>query len=167
MRYINSSNYENDEREYLLGFLSYITEDKQKKKCIIDTNNSINDEIPLLSKNSVSKLSNLELSSLYNIGGYLLHFIKKTFKIYDACLQSAGSKNELKYSFTKFVQLKYYIKNSLFFINKNTLKIFIAMEQRFRYYTKYFDDINNIKLFLIKNFNNIELNVIFLGAIIY
>jgi len=68
MRYINSSNYENDEQEYLLGFLFY----KQKKECIIDTNNNINDEIPPFSKNSVSKSSNLELSSLYNIGGYLL-----------------------------------------------------------------------------------------------
>jgi len=67
------------------------------------------------------------------------------------------SKNELKYSFTKFVQSKCYTKNSLFFININTFKIFIAMEQRFRYYAKYFDNINNIKLFLIKNFNNIKI----------
>jgi len=99
MRYINSSNYENDEQEYLSGFLSYITEDKQKKECIIDTNNNINDtnnnindEIPPFSKNTVSKLSNLELSSLYNIGGYLLHSIKKTFKICDVCLQFAIQK---------------------------------------------------------------------------
>ena len=41
MRCINSSNYENVEREYLLRFLNYITEDKQKKECIIDTNNTI------------------------------------------------------------------------------------------------------------------------------
>jgi len=37
MRFINSSNYENDEREYLLRFLSYITENKQKKVLLIRT----------------------------------------------------------------------------------------------------------------------------------
>jgi len=82
--------YEN-KQEYLSRFLSYITEDKQKKECIIDTNN-INNKIPPFSKNSVSKLSNLELSSLYNIGGYLLHSIKKTFKICDTCLHLLAQK---------------------------------------------------------------------------
>jgi len=55
--------------------------------------------------------------------------------------------------FKSYNQIKTLHKNSLFFININTLKISIVIEQRFRYYKKYFDDINNIKLFLIKNFN--------------
>jgi len=38
------------------------------------------------------------------------------------------------------------------------------MEQRFRYYTKYFDDINNIKLFLINNFNNIKIKCDIFGC---
>lgn len=36
MRYIDSNNYENDEREYLSGFLNYIIGDKLKKECIIN-----------------------------------------------------------------------------------------------------------------------------------
>jgi len=123
MRYINSSNYENDEREYLSGFLNYITEDKQKKECTIDTIIQIILYIILMMMfHFFLKIlyqdclyQNLELNSLYNLGGYLLNSIKKTCKICDACLQSAVSKNELKYSFIKFVQLKYYKKFFIFY----------------------------------------------------
>lgn len=164
MRRINNRSYDDDNREYLSGFVEHLSEIKQKKKCKINLSNTSNsDEIPCFNKNSISMLSTIELNSLYNIAGYIINSISKTCKICNKCLKSVGSKTALPYSFTKFVQLKCYTKNSLFFVNVETFKIFIKFEHLFRYYSKYFNKMQNVsqKLFLISKCNEIKANHIF------
>lgn len=159
MKYVNNSNYENDDQEYLSGFIEYLS-GKQQNKFVADSNNNNNltniDTIPPYKKDSRKKLTTVDLNSLYNIAGYILRSITKMCKTYINCIKSVQSKTSLQYSFTKFVQFKCYNKNSLFFVNIKTFKVFILLEKMFRHYSKYFDTKNiNWKNYLIFKFSQV------------
>jgi len=117
MKRINSSSYDNDNSEYVSGFIKFLSEEKQTNKRNIDINNNgtSNSKIPPFNKHLIT-LSNLELNSLYNIAGYLIHSITKTCRLCNKCLKSVGSKTPILYSFTKLVQLKCFTDNCLFFV---------------------------------------------------
>lgn len=159
MKYVNNSNYENDDQEYLSGFIEYLS-GKQQNKFVADSNNNNNltniDTIPPYKKDSIKKLTTVDLNSLYNIAGYILRSITKMCKTCINCIKSVQSKTSLQYSFTKFVQFKCYNKNSLFFVNIKTFKVFILLEKMFRHYSKYFDTKNiNWKNYLIFKFSRV------------
>lgn len=69
MKPINNSNYDNDDQEYLSGFLQYLKPDKKEK---IDFNNDVpQNNIPnippfIFNKSCTKKLTTLESHSLYN-----------------------------------------------------------------------------------------------------
>lgn len=121
MKCINNSSYDNDDRENLPGFVEYLSIIKQKNECESYLNNNVSnsDEIPPFNQNSISRLSSLELNSLYNIAGYIIQSITKICKICNNCLQSVGSKTALSYTFTKLVQYKRFTNNCLFFMSKH------------------------------------------------
>ncbi|KYN28499.1 hypothetical protein ALC57_02079 [Trachymyrmex cornetzi] len=85
--------------------------------------------------------------------------IMKTCKFCKNCIKSVVSKTALSYSFTKLTRLKCYTNNSLFFVNIETLKVFIKFEQMFQHYFKYIVHMkSNQALFLIKKFSTVKAN---------
>lgn len=114
-------------------------------------------EIPAFNKNLISNLSHLELNSLYNIAGYIVKSITKICTTCKKCIRSVRSPIPLRFSFTKLVQLKCYTTHSLYFVNIETFKIFIKLEQMFRYYSHFFNDFQNINwtLFLSTEFSKV------------
>jgi hypothetical protein len=50
----------------------------------------------------------------------------------------------LRFSFNKFVQLKCYTTHSSCFVNIETFQVFIKLEQMLRYYSKFFNNFQNI-----------------------
>lgn len=159
MKHIDNSNYENDDKEYVSGFIEYLS----GQKTVADSNNNINiaitNTIPIFKNNSTQKLTMIDVNSLYNIAGYIVRSIMKMCKTCNNCINSVKSNNPLQCSFTKFVNFKCYIKNALFFVNSKTFSIFILLEKMFRHYAKYFN-IENIhwKSFLIAKFSQVRAN---------
>lgn len=130
---------------------------KDNKSILNNNNNVLNTETILSHPLTFKQLSNVELNSLYNIAGYIIKSISKNCKICTECLLSVGSKNAYSSTFSKLVELKCYTKNSLYFVNKSTFRIFIKLEQMFIYYSKYFLNIENtnIKAFLTAKFKEV------------
>jgi len=89
-------------------------------------------------------MSHLELNSLYNIAGYIIKSITKICTTCNKCIQSVRSPVPLRFTFTRFVQLKCYTTHSLCFVNIKTFKIFLKFEQMFRYYCNFFNNTQNI-----------------------
>lgn len=99
MKNINTSSYDNDERNYLTGFLEYVKDKsnkKQKDKCIVEYNNNVLNinTLPAFHPHII-QLFNLELNSLYNIAGYIIISISRNCKLCIECLFSVGSKSIL------------------------------------------------------------------------
>lgn len=59
----------------------------------MDSNNNLAniDKIPSFNKNSTKELTRLELNSLYNIAGYIIKSIMKTYKTCNNCIRSVRS----------------------------------------------------------------------------
>lgn len=74
MKSIKSSSYDNDDRNYLAGFLEYVCNKKPKNERIVNNDNNKNvlniKTIPAFRTPTV-QLSTLDLNSLYNIAGYI------------------------------------------------------------------------------------------------
>jgi len=159
MKHVRNSNYESDNREYLSGFLEYLSTKKLKRReSIMQDNTSNRNEILDYNNYNYIRMTTLDLNALYNIAGYILRSIMKTCTICNNCLKSVATKSVLKYSFSKFVQFKSYTTNSLYYINIKTFQIFLKLEQIFQYYSKDFNNMKNtnLKLFLIKKCKNIK-----------
>lgn len=145
MKDINNTNYDNDDRQYLAGFLEYLSKKEEGKKSEIDTYKIQEPiEIPPFNKNVIPKMSHLELNSLYNIAGYIIKSITKICTTCNKCIQSVRSSIPLRFTFTKFVQLKCYTTHSLCFVTIKTFKVFLKFEQMFRYYCNFFNNTQNI-----------------------
>ena len=75
MKQISNSNYENDDQEYLSGFIEYLSE-KQDDEHVVESNHnniSVNiDTIPPYKKNSVKYLTSVDLNSLYRVSHFNL-----------------------------------------------------------------------------------------------
>lgn len=159
MKEVKSSSYNYDDGHYLSNLLEFL--DKRKNTTATAVNNKqLNINIPQFNNSTISNLSTLDLNSLYNIAGYIIKSIKKICATCKNCIQTVQSETRQPYTFTKFVHLRCYAQNALFFTNIKTFEIFITLEKMFRYYSKYFKHMQNIdlKTFLIYQFSTIKAN---------
>lgn len=158
MMQVNNSNYQNDDQEYLTGFLEYLSEKKSNTRRNIQIKDFSNINTVPDYKNCTIKLRILDMNSLYNIAGYIINSIIKTCKICKSCIRSAASKTVLQYAYSKFVQYKSYTTNSLYYVNMKTFHIFVKLEKIFRHYSKYFSQMKNVDLksFLIQKCQGIN-----------
>jgi hypothetical protein len=78
----STSSYEEDDRQFLAGFLDIITDYKVEYDQV---------QLPAEVREVTVNLRFSELHSLYNIAGYLLRSIKNTTKTCSQCVNSAGS----------------------------------------------------------------------------
>lgn len=144
----NRSSYEEDDHDFLSGFLDTFHEQKPVYEV---------PEIPVNLPAPTLNLNYSELNSLYNICGYILSSIKKTSKTCQTCLDSAGSKNPLHKTFTKFTNLKQFKEKALFFCSEETFYLFLDLEAIFRKFIPHISTLNvNCKDFLTKTMNEIE-----------
>jgi hypothetical protein len=103
----NRSSYEEDDHDFLSGFLDTLHEQKPVHEIR---------DIPENLPTSTLNLNYSELNSLYNICGYILCIIKKTSKTCQTCLDAAGLQKPLHKTFTKFTNLKKFKEQALFFL---------------------------------------------------
>lgn len=163
MKSIVSGNYEEDDSEYLCGFLEYLSKTRKKddvfNSSIASSSalSAITNKIPLFDSNAVINYNNKEMNSLYNIVGYCLKSVEKTCITYCNCIQSVGSKKLLNFPFSKLVRIKCYNNNTLYFINKPTFEVFLKLENIYRHYRPYFHIMREVNLheFLVDKFNSI------------
>lgn len=103
----SNSSYDNDEREFLSGFLDSLANKSE----------TIYDEAVLScdAELSIFNLNYSEMNSLYNICGYILKSIFKTTKTCAYCRNAAGSKQPVYKKFTKLSLIKRFKEESLFF----------------------------------------------------
>ena len=138
---LNNTNYEQDDGNLIADFLKRFNKDKSKVVEQIPV-------IPLEAENKVINMNNFEMNSLYNVCGYVISRICKLNRVCNDCINSAGSKtylnSNIKYS--KFVQLKCYRTNTLFFVNNETFNYFFEMEIIFRKYIPYLKNTLNCDL---------------------
>lgn len=111
----SSSSYEEDDREFLSGFLDSIQVQCQDYKYIV---------LPPNISEPQFNLSSSELNSLYNVCGYILQSITKTSKTCTSCINAAGSKTPIYRKFTKYSLLKRFREHSLFFCNEMVFYFF-------------------------------------------
>jgi hypothetical protein len=111
----NRSSYEEDDHDFVSGFLDTLHEQKPVHEIR---------DIPENLPTSTLNLNYSELNSLYNICGYILCSIKKTSKTCQTCLDAAGSQKPLHKPFTKFTNLKKFKEKALFFCFEETFYFF-------------------------------------------
>lgn len=112
------------------------------------------------------------MNILYNIAGYIITSTAKCTKICSDCLDSAGSKQYYpNKKYTKFVILRCFRTNTLFFVNDETFNYFLEMETIIRTYLSYlkntnynffnfyFDKMKNINCDAIKDCHNLQLKI--------
>lgn len=96
--------------------------------------------------------NNIELNVLYNIAGYIVNSIARgKSAICATCLNSAGSTeyNTNMIFYAKFVHLKCFRNNTLFFVTADVFEYFINMEVIIQ---QYLPHLNNVKCNLISFF---------------
>jgi hypothetical protein len=108
---VSKGSYDEDEREFLAGFLDVLPTQKEKNVEI-----TLPENIPEPKMN----LNIGELNSFYNVCGYLVNCINNNFKTCSTCILSVGSKTANNLRFSKLTQIKRYKQNSLFFCNEIT-----------------------------------------------
>ena len=130
---MSRSNYEEDDRNYLTGFLDVLI--SKRKENVIDTNsvdiNKINinlEEIPIF--------NNIEMNVLYSVAGYIIHSLHKTSTLCQNCVRSVRRKKNDTFQYSKLVRIRCYKKDTLFYINEATFNIFLQMEHIYRQYEK-------------------------------
>lgn len=81
-----NSSYDEDDREFLSGFLDTITTKVQKYD---------EPKIPRNIEHKDIQWSGSELNSFYNVCGYLITSIRSTSRVCNTCIASVGSKTPL------------------------------------------------------------------------
>lgn len=151
IRNIPESNYEEDDANYLSGFLDVIISKKETPSC----NNNIDSTLHI-SVAEIPTLNNIEMNILYNIAGYIIHSLQKNTQLCKKCIRSVCNiKGETLY-YDKLVRIRCYKKNTLFHVNKATLDMFLQMEHIFRQYQKQIKSIvtYNVKMQLEQLFTS-------------
>jgi len=106
MKDIRNSNYDNDDRQYLSGFLDYLSKEKEKKNDIDICKVQETIKIPPFNNNVVPQMSHLQLNSLYNIAGYIINSITKICTTCNKCIQSVRSPIPLRFFVYKVCSTK-------------------------------------------------------------
>ncbi|KAJ4426849.1 hypothetical protein ANN_26648 [Periplaneta americana] len=86
LRNASRSSYEEDDREFLSGFLDTLHEVKPKSEEV---------EISAEVSHPMASLNSSELNSLYNVSGYIVQSIQKTSKTCSTCISAVGSKTPM------------------------------------------------------------------------
>lgn len=131
-----TASYDKDDGRIICDFLNYPKKKASETKAVEQCT-----AITLSPKDNIH-IDNIELNILYNIAGYIIVSIIKCNKTCAKCLDSVGSKQYDPYQkYTKFVQLRCFRKNALFFVNHETFEYFYNMEIVIRQYIFYFKNI--------------------------
>lgn len=148
LKHLNNSSYEEDDRDFLSGFLDVLTETKPQYEVV---------NIPNNIDSSTINLNFSEINSLYNICGYIMQSIMKTSTTCKGCIDAAGSKKPLYRSFTKFTNIKRFQEHTLFFVTEELFYFFLEMENIFR---KFFPIVSpqnvNVKEFLCNHIDSVD-----------
>lgn len=145
---------------------NYLISDKN------DTNNNNsnnNSEINICFK-EIPILNNIEMNILYNVAGYIINSIQKNVTLCKECIRSICNTKGETLEYDKFVRIRCFKKNTLFFVNRATFNIFLKMEYIFRHQKqtnanydirtqleKLF--ISNIKCDFIPNCHNLKMKI--------
>lgn len=125
---IGNSSYDEDDRIIVGDFLSK-PKAREIKKQLPPVPDLLTKEI---------HIGNVEMNILYYIAGYILSRISHNNISCKLCLSSAGSPTyESSLKFAKFVLLKSFRRNTLFFVNDVTFQYFYQMEIIIRQYLPY------------------------------
>lgn len=147
----STSSYDEDDRQFLSGFLDSIETTKPKYDVV---------RLPTEIKEPIYNLSHSELNSMYNVCGYILQSIKKTSKTCETCINAAGSKSPLVKKFAKFSLIKRFREHSLFFCNEYLFYFFLEMESIIRKYLSIVSSQNvNLKEFFFGKIINLQINL--------
>jgi len=150
MRSVPRSNYEDDDAQYIPGFLDLI--EHKSKFC----NKSYTDLPYVPAAQEVEELNYMESNILYSVAGYIVTSIKKNTTLCKYCIQSLGSTHRNLSQHAKLTRLRNYKNNTLFFVNNKTFEIFKKLEYVFRQYQKSMCNNNRgFKNFLVDKFYNI------------
>lgn len=82
VRPVSRGNYEEDDRDYMTGFLDVINS-KMKTKI---SNPKININTIKMNLEEIPMFTNIEMNVLYNIAGYIIHSLQKTSKLCKKCI---------------------------------------------------------------------------------
>lgn len=145
------SSYEEDDREFLSGFLDTLHEVKPKSEEV---------EISAGMSHPMASLNSSELNSLYNVSGYIVQSIQKTSKTCSTCISAVGSKTPMYETFTRFTNFQCFREDTLFFCSEETFQFFVEMENIFVMFlpSVSVQDVN-LKQFYFKEMSKLELNI--------
>lgn len=147
----SSSSYDQDDREFLPGFLDSTGAEKPSYE---------NVQLPAYIEPPMFNPTHSELNSLYNICGYILQSIIKTSSTCTDCVSAAGSKTPIYNSFAKFTSLKRFREHSLFFCSEVLFYFFLEMETIFRKYISIVCKQNiNLKEFFFKKMSSLSVDM--------
>lgn len=157
LKSISKGNYDQDDSEVFSGFLDYIKITPKKKLLALEQSASaaaIIDQIPSFDNDKLIEYNNIEMNSLYNLAGYCVNTVQRLTITCCTCVESAGSKVPSQFKFSRFVRLKCYNINTLYFVNKETFSVFLKLENIYRHYYPYFSKMRGINLlqFLFEKF---------------
>lgn len=129
VKYLNTS-YEQDDNGVLL--VDFLKRSQQRKvtKTILEV-----PEIPDYIEKKIITLDNVEKHAFYCVCGYIISKISKNYKVCEECIHSAGSKKyDSSYKYCKFLRMRCYKEETLFFVNNDTFNYFYEMEIIIRRY---------------------------------
>lgn len=155
---ILTGNYEIDDSEYLSGFIDYLTSNKNTvSQPSVSDASTIVENIPPFDISVVTEYNNIEMNCLYNVAGYCLSSIIKICRTCNTCVRSVGSKKPQNFQYSECVRIRCYNTNTLYFVNKPTFQVFLRMENIYRHYSPYFNNMRNVNLhkFLVSLFNSV------------
>lgn len=153
MRRISTSNYNQDDRDFIPDFLDLIP--KVTKQ--IKTTETIPNEIVPDAMHSQITLKEVDRNILNHVAGYIISSIIKNQKTCKECVQCVGSKKADLTTYNRLTSVRCYKTETLFFVNKQTFMFFMEMEQIFRSYVdSNTENSTNLHTFFTQKFNNIS-----------
>lgn len=80
LKSISKENYNQDDSEFLSGFLDYLSKITKKKKLLEFSQSaaSIIDHIPPFHNDKIIEYNNIEINALHNIAGYCLRAVQRS-----------------------------------------------------------------------------------------
>lgn len=130
MRRVATSNYDEDDRQFLPDFLKMVKDSKKSSEN--ENSDSVNIE-PFVEHEDFDKITvnNTQLNILHLVAGYLIRSITRTEKCCKQCVLCTGNLKFQPAFYNRLTSIRCFGKDTLFFVNERTLKFFLQMEKVF------------------------------------
>lgn len=106
VRPVSRGNYEEDDRDYMTGFLDVINS-KMKTKI---SNPKININTIKMNLEEIPMFTNIEMNVLYNIADYIIHSLQKTSKLCKKCICSVHNTEKKIFCYSRLVRIRCFKK---------------------------------------------------------